>query len=137
MNEATELNQKYAVEVSGWDQEEKFFVEHTRLEWHAQNPKKVVLRHLIKTGTTVFLRLLKSANPPPILAVAYRAVRIQPAAERDCSEVQLDQLWPEQSAMGGKNDGPATGRGIPASRPIFHIESLLRESFAPNRKRIS
>lgn len=132
MNDATRLNQQFAVEVSGWDKEENFFVEHTRLDWNEHNHKKVVLRHLIRPGAIVFLRLIEPAIPPANLPVAFRAGSIQPEAGRACSEVHLDQLWPEQGEAGGKVGGPAAQWGVSARG----VESLLRESFAPTRRQI-
>ncbi len=143
MNDHTDQIQRYAVEVSGWDAQEKFFVEGAKLEWNEQNRKKVVLRHSLKIGGMVFLRLLDPVKPPAILPVAYRAIGIQPAA-RGCCEVQLDQVWPERTETSGGIGDPAARRGIPAagptsgraSRPASRIESMIRESSVPSRRKI-
>lgn len=97
MNEPMDPLKSYAVEVSGWDAKESFFVEDTRLEWNEQHVKKVVLRHAAKTGGMVFLRLIDPVKPPAKVPVAYRASRIQPAALGG-SEVLLDQVWPNRTA---------------------------------------
>ncbi len=130
MNEPMESINRYAVEVSGWDNEENFFVEHTRLDWSEQNQKKVVLRHPVARGCVVFLRLLETVNPPANLPVAFRAGRIQPAAERDCSEVHLAQLWPEPRAIGSKRGEATEEPRAAAAQPRFLLESILRKSFA-------
>lgn len=101
MDETPRLNQRYAVEVSGWDEEENFFVEQTRLEWDQQNMKKVLLRNRLRTGSMVFLRLLEPVNPPANLPVAYRAGQIQAAVSREHAEVHLEQFWPSPPGKGG------------------------------------
>ncbi len=93
MIEHTDLHRRFAVEISGWDNRENFFVEKTQLEWSALDRRTVVLRNRVRAGSMVFLRLLEPVSQPASLPVACRAAHIQ-AAGRDCAEVQLEQLWP-------------------------------------------
>jgi hypothetical protein len=46
------------VEVSGWDEEEVFFVEKTRVAWDEFAGKHISLRRMLHEGAIVFLRML-------------------------------------------------------------------------------
>ena len=48
----------YSVEVSGWDNNEDFFVEKTELHWSEQSGKHILLLRPIASGALVFLRML-------------------------------------------------------------------------------
>jgi hypothetical protein len=53
----------YAVEVSGWDQRENFFVENCELEWKEESAKQVTLdrpRHPAKQDPTVKERSVRA-----------------------------------------------------------------------------
>ena len=52
----------YRVEVSGWDQNQAFFVEKSDLEWNEDSGKLVVLRNAVPDRALVFLRLLQSLS---------------------------------------------------------------------------
>ena len=47
-----------AVEVSGWDHNEDFFVEKTELHWSEQSGKHILLLSPIVSGSLVFVRLI-------------------------------------------------------------------------------
>ena len=96
----------YRIEISGWDQAEDFFVEKTELDWSEQRSKRVHLRHSLRPGTLVFVRLLHPTagqNPP----VAYQVEKVSPADPRGISEVHLAQLTPRLRADGNGEQAPA------------------------------
>lgn len=61
----------YQVEVSGWDQNETFFVENSELSWDEQVGKQVGLRHMLDEASMVFVRLLQPATLERTYPVAY------------------------------------------------------------------
>jgi hypothetical protein len=61
----------YQVEVSGWDQNETFFVENSELSWDEQVGKQVGLRHMLNEVSMVFVRLLKPVTLERTFPVAY------------------------------------------------------------------
>jgi len=65
------ITRLYAVEVSGWDSAENFFVEKCDLEWHEESGKQVALSHKVPDGAVVFLRLLQPMSTDRSLPVAY------------------------------------------------------------------
>lgn len=140
MNEQSEAMQRYAVEVSGWDAKEKFFVEATRLEWNDQNHKTVLLKHNVKNGGMVFLRLLDPLKARVKIPVAYRASRIQSLAP-GCCEIELDQVWPDRmDTSSGIGDAAAGGNSLvrsacaKESKPTSRIESMIRNSPQASRQ---
>jgi hypothetical protein len=63
----------YRVEVSGWDQNQAFFVEKSDLEWNEDSGKLVVLRNAVPDRALVFLRLLQSLSADRSHPVPYEA----------------------------------------------------------------
>ena len=62
----------FRVEVSGWDENQVFFVEKSDLNWDNFAGKHISLQHMLSDGSMVFLRVLQpidSRQPPP---AAYR-----------------------------------------------------------------
>jgi hypothetical protein len=58
----------FRVEVSGWDENQIFFVEKSHLDWGNFDDKHISLRHMLPDGAMVFLRVLQptaSQQPPP------------------------------------------------------------------------
>jgi hypothetical protein len=47
----------YRVEVSGWDAEERFFVEKSTLVWSEKTGKRVALQAVVQAGSVLFVRL--------------------------------------------------------------------------------
>ena len=127
MTDPTQSGRVYKVEISGWDAEEKFFVEQTQLEWNELNEKKVVMRNRVTRGAMVFLRLAESVNTPSSLAVAFRAGQIQAGALLDTLQVQLEQLWPWQ----GEHVKPAGPGGRARAETKFHEIALNPEIEVP------
>jgi len=63
----------YAVEVSGWDNNNDFFLEKTELHWSEQSEKHILLLRDIVSGSLVFLRLIDPINIDRVHPVPYRA----------------------------------------------------------------
>jgi len=84
----------YRVEVSGWDLNEKFFVERTALQWGQGESKTVLLRQRVRQGTLVFIRLVEKAVPSRTFPVAYRARQVIERENGALYELTLNQVWP-------------------------------------------
>jgi hypothetical protein len=63
----------YAVEVSGWDSKEHFFVERCELEWDEESSKQVALTRALGKSTRLLVRLLEEAESDRSLPVVYEA----------------------------------------------------------------
>jgi hypothetical protein len=58
------------VEVSGWDENQAFFVEKSDLAWDDFAGKHISLRRMLPDGAMVFIRVLQSqglAQAPPVV----------------------------------------------------------------------
>jgi hypothetical protein len=63
----------YAVEVSGWDQTENFFVENCELQWKEESDKQVTLRRALSDNAVLLVRLLKFDESDRSHPVVYEA----------------------------------------------------------------
>ena len=72
----TDSHAAYAVEVSGWDSNETFFVEKTELRWAEESAKLIHMTHAVASGALVFLRLLDPMSVDPVHPVPYMAERV-------------------------------------------------------------
>jgi hypothetical protein len=72
----TEAPRVYAVEVSGWDNHEDFFVENTELQWSEESAGLIHMTHPIASGTLLFLRLLDPTSLDRVHPVPYVAKRV-------------------------------------------------------------
>lgn len=88
--EQTEPN--YRVEVSGWDVAETFFVEKVHLELTHAGERVVHLKHPLREGLIVFLRLMESHITFPALPVAYLVAAISPGETDGVNRVSLRKL---------------------------------------------
>lgn len=60
---------RYRVEVSGWDENEIFFVEKSLLAWDEFAGQHVSLEHMLPDGAIIFVRMLQPTElrqAPPI-----------------------------------------------------------------------
>lgn len=91
-----DMNQEdvYRVEVSGWDAQENFFVEKTRLEWKPENNKAILLRSAILPGSIVFVRLLQPTGTGANYPIAYEALTSSAKDENGSIRVLLERLHP-------------------------------------------
>jgi len=63
----------YAVEVSGWDSKENFFVERCELEWNDESRKHVTLKRQLGENTLLLVRLLQDGESDRSHPVVYEA----------------------------------------------------------------
>ena len=63
----------YAVEVSGWDSTQIFFVERCELSWNEMSGKHVALKRTLQENTTLFVRLLQPSEADRSHPVVYEA----------------------------------------------------------------
>lgn len=63
----------YAVEVSGWDGAQNFFVEKCDLVWNEESGKHVVLSQRLRNNVLLFVRLLQSDEAERSHPVVYEA----------------------------------------------------------------
>lgn len=61
----------YRVEISGWDIDERFFVENAEIGGGEQAEKRVKLRRPLRKGTVVFVRHLLSSSIERDSPIAY------------------------------------------------------------------
>jgi hypothetical protein len=62
----------YRVEVSGWDEDEMFFVEKSQLAGNDITGRHISLQHKLAEGTIVFVRLLHSTAYQQSCPAAYQ-----------------------------------------------------------------
>jgi len=68
--EALTQSEGYRVEVSGWDENEAFFVEKSDLSWDEFAGKHISLERMLPDGAMVFVRTLHaegSLQAPPVV----------------------------------------------------------------------
>jgi hypothetical protein len=63
----------YAVEVSGWDGAQSFFVEKCELEWNEESGKQVALKHALSANAIVLVRLMQSDESDRSHPIVYEA----------------------------------------------------------------
>jgi hypothetical protein len=84
----------YAVEVSGWDASEDFFVEKTDLAWTADGMKEISLHHTVREGSVVFVRLIQPVANADNCPIACQAVKVMEHAATGRAHILLSQLRP-------------------------------------------
>lgn len=87
----------YRIEISGWDEVENFFVEKADLEWSEEDGKKVSLRHRLRIGAVVFVRLLVPTAGSHSFPIAYQVENVSSTDPSGFSQVRLVQLHPRTS----------------------------------------
>jgi hypothetical protein len=95
MSPQTTTTHSYPIEVSGWDAQERFFVEKTELEWDEQAGKRIRMRTPIERGTLLFIRLF-DADALDALPVTYEAGDIRRDDASSFYEVTLVQMQPQR-----------------------------------------
>ena len=65
--------QLHAVEVSGWDRKENFFVENCELDWNEESGKQVTLKRALNDNAILLVRLLQQSHSDRSLPVVYEA----------------------------------------------------------------
>lgn len=62
----------YRVEVSGWDENQAFFVEKSDLAWDDFAGKHISLHRMLPDGAMVFIRMLQPQGPGQAPPVVYK-----------------------------------------------------------------
>jgi hypothetical protein len=94
--ETQSLTQTGMVEVSGWDEDEVFFVERSELGWDKYAGKNVTLTRMLTEGSIIFVRpiqpmALYRANP-----IAYEAEFVSCSPEGN-HQFRLNGVQPRHS----------------------------------------
>jgi hypothetical protein len=92
MNENASNPLVHAIEVSGWDVAEDFFVEQTRREWTSGAHERVFLHRAVRPATVVFLRLIHPTDLGAAFPVAYQVEDIRKRVGSEFWELRLSQL---------------------------------------------
>ena len=94
-------HQEHQVEISGWDSNEDFFVESTSLGWEAGEENIIRLRHRVRPGSMIFLRVVEPSSKPMHFPVAFRVGRVSARMEAGAYEAILRRLWPRPQESSG------------------------------------
>ncbi len=73
LSETMPIVSNYRVEVSGWDEDEIFFVEKSEISWDDFAGKHISLKHMLGEGALVFIRMLQPIALQRTYPVAYEA----------------------------------------------------------------
>ena len=87
----------YRVEVSGWDAEERFFVEKSTLVWSERKGKTVALKSVVRAGSVLFVRLTQPLGGGSGFPVPYRAVECEFRNGGPGRLLTLEQLQPRMT----------------------------------------
>ena len=87
----------YQVEVSGWDAEERFFVEKSTLVWSERKGKTVALKSVVRAGSVLFVRLTQPLGGGSGFPVPYRAVECEFRNGGPGRVLMLEQLQPRMT----------------------------------------
>jgi hypothetical protein len=88
---------QFRVEVSGWDEEEMFFVEKSQIGWDEFAGKHVTLHHMLPEGAIVFVRMLQPLSARQTSPMAYR-VEFIGCNESGLHQFRLNSVQPRYSA---------------------------------------
>lgn len=87
---------RYAVEVSGWDSSECFFVVNCELLWNEETGKHVALTQKLRQHAVLFVRLLQRGHSERSHPVVYEA-EFTGRAPSGKNEFRLNMLAPQLS----------------------------------------
>ncbi len=94
MSELTYLYPEYRIEVSGWDLWNQFFVEECLLEWSESSEKRIRLRHPVREGVVLFVRLIPPTAGGESFPVVYRVEKAGPEQADGRQEIEIMQIRP-------------------------------------------
>ena|SRR5579862_1238880 len=114
MSQGANASDTYTVEVSGWNLDETFFVEQSDLEW-SESAHKINLRHAVRKGSFVFVRLV-NLNAPGLrheaAPVPYEVIRVDYLADRRMYETALLKITPRTVADSQVHVSDETTQGV-------------------------
>lgn len=117
---------EYHVEVSGWGLDDSFFVENTDLVWTEEGAKKLRLRHCLREGTVIFVRLLGTDAALGSVPVAYQVENVQPMNRLGLCEMDIHEVHPRS-----KQGSP--GRGDRSAQDNLKKDAKLNQEQKPAR----
>jgi hypothetical protein len=97
LTEAPAGADSFRVEVSGWDEEEMFFVEKSQIAWDEFAGKHISLRRMLPEGAIVFVRTLHSVEAIHPVPEVYK-VEFIGCAEDGLRQFRLNSVQPRYSA---------------------------------------
>jgi hypothetical protein len=105
----------YAVEVSGWDRTESFFVEKCELEWKEESGKQVALSRTLDDNAILLVRLLEQGECDRSVPVVYKAELVG-KTKSGLQQFRLNRVAPrlrepESSAVPREHASPASIAG--------------------------
>jgi hypothetical protein len=72
-SETLSLTQTGLVEVSGWDEDETFFVERSELDWNELTGKHLTLSRMLSEGSIIFVRPIQPTAQHQAIPIPYEA----------------------------------------------------------------
>ena len=101
MHEQSDVYPQYRIEASGWDMCNQFFIEECTLKWNEASQKRILLRHQLREGAVLFVRLIPPTVGGESFPVVYRAEKVGPAQADGRREIALSQLRPMPAEVPG------------------------------------
>ena len=95
-----DVQDRYAIEISGWNLSEDFFVEQSELVWDSA-AHRVLLTHPVREGALVFIRLTGNGVDGlqnDAVPVAYEVVKMNHLADQRVYEIELIRIKPKPMA---------------------------------------
>jgi len=99
VTEALPGTDHFRVEVSGWDEDEIFFVEKSHLDWDDYAGKHISLRHMLPEGAIVFVRVLQPTALRPAPPIPYQ-VEFVGCDSEGLHQFRLNTVRPRYSHAG-------------------------------------
>jgi len=94
--ETQSLTQTGMVEVSGWDEDEIFFVERSELGWDEYAGKHVTLSRMLSEGSIIFVRPIQPTALHRANAIPYEAEFVSCSSEGN-HQFRLNGVQPRHS----------------------------------------
>ena len=85
------------VEVSGWDSEGRFFVEHSTLDSTELGQKTLLLRHAVQSRSLIFIRALYADSFTKSHPEVHHVERREPSERSGYSKLHLTDFPPRRN----------------------------------------
>jgi hypothetical protein len=93
-----------AVEVSGWDAEGRFFVEHSALDSTGSGRKTLLLRHAVPPSSLVFIRARHADSFAKSHPEAHHVERMESSESSGYHKLHLTDFPPRRNGGGEPKD---------------------------------
>ena len=120
------------IEISGWGDDNSFFVERTELLWASDGEKHVQLPRCLPEGAMVFISLLASEPTPGSVPVVYKVHGVTPLDSVGHCQMRLVRMQPRcRESLGGQRasnvaEGSQNARDSKESRSALRHEEILQ-----------